>query len=251
MRWFKHMNNLSRDEDIAVFLDDAGLEGYGFLMLLMEHVAEAMGKNNGYPELTLPLREWSHRMYCHHHTVSKYLGKLEATKVVTVKKVGGRVKVIIPKLLILLDEYTRKSGHRPDSVALEEKRTRKEGEEDFAHYPIFRKSYKGLRQLLKANPDAEVPEGETKAEFADRRVLIGLVRPGKIDEQDVVDALTWLFESDHKDAEFWRDNVLSFSQLCKKCRNDLTKFQNIHMKWRKAEANSSDTGIPENVEEWT
>jgi len=119
-------------------------------------------------------------------------------------------------------------------------------------YPVLKKHYAELgRKLQAANPDATMPNMGAEKDFADRKVLADLVRLDNFSEHDVVDALIWLFEAEHRDAEFWRGNVLSFSQLRKKCRNDLTKFQNIHMKWRKAEAKPNDTGIPENVEEWT
>ena len=43
MRWFKHMSALSRDEGVMRYLDECGndaVEGYGFLMFLLEAIAE-------------------------------------------------------------------------------------------------------------------------------------------------------------------------------------------------------------------
>jgi hypothetical protein len=72
MKWFKHSSTLNRDEAIAAYIDDAGLEGYGFLHLLMEIVSERM-EHDSDPEATYPLTQWSRLLYSHHNRVRKYL----------------------------------------------------------------------------------------------------------------------------------------------------------------------------------
>lgn len=119
MKWFKHFTDFRLDTGIADFLDECELEGYGFLSLLMETVAERMDKSH---ESAGPysLRMWSRLLYCHHNRFNKYLGKLQERGVVTVKSSQGKLEVTIPKLLSSLDDYTRKSGLGRDRLRTED-----------------------------------------------------------------------------------------------------------------------------------
>ncbi len=120
MRWIKHMTATTQDERIASYLDDCGPahrhEGYGFFWLLLEVVAAQIETGSEKCSATYALPTWSRLLYCHHHTVGKYLGKLEVAGLVTAKKAAGKVEVIIPNLLKYRDEYSRKSGVDPESV---------------------------------------------------------------------------------------------------------------------------------------
>lgn len=132
MRWFKHMSALSRDEGVMRYVDACGgdaVEGYGFLMLVMEAIAEQIDAKSPTCGLTCELRQWSRITYSHHHRVTKYMGKLVEIGWVTVEKVGSRIEVRIPKLLEWRDEYQRKSGLRPDKIATEQKSDRKQDSE--------------------------------------------------------------------------------------------------------------------------
>lgn len=114
MRWFKHMTASHSDEKLAAFLSDNGLEGYGFWWLLMEIVAFQC--NDDKCSATYSLPHWSRMLYCHHHKVSKYLGKLGVTGIVTVEYELSSIKVTIPNLLKYRDEYSRKSGQKAEVV---------------------------------------------------------------------------------------------------------------------------------------
>ncbi len=120
MRWIKHMTATAQDERVASYLDDCGPsgrhEGYGFFWLLLEVVAAQIETGSDKCSATYALPTWSRLLYCHHHTVGKYLGKLEVAGLVTAKKAAGKVEVIIPNLLKYRDEYSRKSGVAPESV---------------------------------------------------------------------------------------------------------------------------------------
>ena len=135
MKWFKHHCDLSRDERIASFKDECGkkhLEGIGFLCGLLEIVAEQMSKEHPEPRHTLSLPQWSHQLHCHHHTFSKYIGKLEVTGVVTVDKHGSKWTVTIPELSNWAADYINKSRLSSNRVPSKEKRKeekRREGEE--------------------------------------------------------------------------------------------------------------------------
>ena len=114
MRWFKHMTASHVDEKIAGYLSDNGLEGYGFWWILMEVVAAQCVDEKC--SATYSLSHWSHMLYYHHHKVSKYLGKLGVTGIVTVEYVESKIKVTIPNLLKYRDEYFKKSGQRRESI---------------------------------------------------------------------------------------------------------------------------------------
>jgi len=141
MKWFKHHTDRSRDEWIAAYLDDCGpehLQGYGFMIRLMELIAEQMSPDRPEPSLTLPLGVWSRQLHCHHHKVAKYLGRLGIAGGVTVEYAEGKVKVTCPELRELADDYFRKSGQGPKSGGKEENRRdekRREREETAAAPP--------------------------------------------------------------------------------------------------------------------
>lgn len=120
MRWIKHMTATTQDERVAAYLEDCGPahrhEGYGFFWMLLEVVSAQIESGTDKCSATYPLPTWSRLLYCHHHTVGKYLGKLEVTGMVTVRKGEGKIEVIIPNLLKYRDEYSRKSGVSQESV---------------------------------------------------------------------------------------------------------------------------------------
>ena len=131
MKWFKHMTSLRNDEAVARFLDTTGLEGFGFLCMVMEMIAENMAKDDQDCQLSLSLKRWSGALGIHRNKVLAYMGKLGSTGS-TGGSTGGstplayvtheqseRVSVIrvqMHKLAEWRDEYTRKSGVHPDSV---------------------------------------------------------------------------------------------------------------------------------------
>ena len=101
MRWLKHMTATRRDEKVAAFLDQAGLEGYGFWWMLLEVIAEHMQQGNPKCSATYSLPQWSRLLYSHHHRVSKHLGNLEGNGLVTLKYEEGSITVTIPNLGLL------------------------------------------------------------------------------------------------------------------------------------------------------
>jgi len=122
MRWFKHMTNSRNDEKLAELLATHGLEGYAFWWLLLEVIGAAVEKDHG-PELTYPITQWALALHSHPNRVRKYLvalgseaGSGGCSLLVADNLPDGRIRVQIPNLLKYRDEYSRKSGHSPDSV---------------------------------------------------------------------------------------------------------------------------------------
>ena len=58
MKWFKHMTSLRNDEAVARFLDSNGLEGFGFICMVMEMIAENMAKDDQDCQISLSLKRW-------------------------------------------------------------------------------------------------------------------------------------------------------------------------------------------------
>lgn len=104
-----------RDEKVASYVCETGLQGYGFYWRLLEIVAESMPPGDEKCSLTYSLSHWSRLLYCHHHQVVKYLGKLRGNGLVTMQKRGSEMTVTIPNLAKYRDEYSQKSRQAPDA----------------------------------------------------------------------------------------------------------------------------------------
>ena len=104
----------TRDEKVAAFIGETGLQGYGFYWRLLEIVAESMPPGDESCTVTYSLSTWSRLLYCHHHQAGKYLGRLRGNGLVTMAKRGSDIRVTIPNLAKYRDEYSQKSRHAPD-----------------------------------------------------------------------------------------------------------------------------------------
>lgn len=116
MKWFRHMTYLRNIEAVVRFLDAAGLEGYGFLCMLLELIGENMSAVDQRCELCLSLRRWSIALGIHRNKVLKYAGMLGGTGLATITREGSDLRVRMPILAEWRDEYSKKSGHAPESV---------------------------------------------------------------------------------------------------------------------------------------
>ena len=145
MKWFKHMTSLRNDEAVARFLDSTGLEGFGFLCMVMEMIAENMAKEDHGCQLSLSLKRWSIALGIHRNKVLAYMDKLGSTgntggglggstggstplACVTHEQSeqGSVIRVQMAKLAEWRDEYARKSRHYPDSVRTNSSQSRSE-----------------------------------------------------------------------------------------------------------------------------
>lgn len=104
-----------QDEKVASYIGETGLQGYGFYWRLLEIVGESMPPGDEKCSLTYSLSHWSRLLYCHHHQVVKYLGKLKRNGLVIVQKRGSEMTVTIPNLAKYRDEYSQKSRQAPDT----------------------------------------------------------------------------------------------------------------------------------------
>ena len=132
MKWFKHENAFRQDPAIAAYLDACGrshLQGYGFLMMVLETVAAQMKPGSEECEVTYSVRRWSRSLESHANCVSKFMTILAETGVVEAKKNDDCYQVRAPILLKLQDEYFRKTGPSPESIRTREEKKRIEKEE--------------------------------------------------------------------------------------------------------------------------
>lgn len=157
MKWFKHQSQSHTDEKLADLLSDCGLEGYGFWWLLMEVVAEQCTDDKCYATYSLP--HWSRLLYSHHNRVSKYLGKLEVIGIVTVEYIKSKIRVTIPNLLKYRDEYSRKSGQRPDNVPPKKE---KEKEKEIQKEKIEEPKSKPIAETVKKTVQPSIKKSDSE-----------------------------------------------------------------------------------------
>lgn len=115
MRWIKHMTATWQDEKVSRLVAEHGLAGYGLWWRVLEIVASRV-EGDSAPSVTYPISAWSHLLVTRGSLVISTLSKLAVTHLVTMERHGSDITVTIPNLLKYRDEYTRKSGHTPDSV---------------------------------------------------------------------------------------------------------------------------------------
>lgn len=104
-----------QDEKVSRLVAEHGLAGYGLWWRVAEIVASRV-EGNSAPSVTYPISTWSHLLVTRGSLVISALSKLAVTHLVTMERHGSDITVTIPNLLKYRDEYSRKSGHTPESV---------------------------------------------------------------------------------------------------------------------------------------
>lgn len=119
MRWFKHMAASWHDEGLAKLVDRGGMEGlarYGLFWRVVEIVADQLDPKGANPTVCYSITRWSLLLSLRGSLVFSTLSTLGVTGGVTVERAGDDVRVTVPNLLKYRDEYSKKSGHTPESV---------------------------------------------------------------------------------------------------------------------------------------
>ena len=115
MKWFKHFTDASDDEFIAELEERFGLEGYARWWKLLE-VVGAQFKQGGLPIAAYPWPIWQAKLRGKRNKLETFLVHLENNLRINQKLTGNILEIKIPKLLEIKDEYSRKSGHTPDTL---------------------------------------------------------------------------------------------------------------------------------------
>jgi hypothetical protein len=132
MKWFKHIAASWDDEGLAKLIGKGGMEGlarYGLWWRVVEIVASQLGPKGTNPSVCYPVTRWSLLLSLRGSLVFSTLSTLVVTGGVTVERDGDNIRVTIPNLLKYRDEYSKKSGHDPESVGAKN-RTDGDGEEE-------------------------------------------------------------------------------------------------------------------------
>jgi hypothetical protein len=127
MRWLKHLAAAHDDRAICSLLEEFGPAGYGIYWLVLEECAAIIEKNStAVPSIAHSELKWSHLCHCSVRTFRKWakraseLGLISCTSIAELVQFSSRTRanrlqIDVPKLLKYRDEYSKKSGHTPDS----------------------------------------------------------------------------------------------------------------------------------------
>ena len=114
MKWFRHDTDASRSEGLIKIEKEFGIWGYAAWFKLLERIAEKMDKTDRcYAEYSE--NEWARILHCKVKILRPFLERCENVLGTFVERSDNVIKIIIPNLLQKKDEYSKKSGHTPDT----------------------------------------------------------------------------------------------------------------------------------------
>lgn len=109
-----------------------------------------------------------------------------------------------------------------------------------AEFPKLADYFPAIRNFIGSfHPHAKQPNPGTKAWFEERAVLSQLVRVDNFKPEEIEGALEWVFTAEHKDAEFWREQIQSIKGLRKVGPSGMTKFALMCERWHKSTGNGA------------
>lgn len=136
------------------------------------------------------------------------------------------------------------NANRVISKELEEERYTRKSEADQREYTssnpleayrLLNQKYGGIwKAVAGAHPRATIPKPRSARDWKARDVLAKLVRLDGFTEDRVLDVLRWLLMDDADQAEFWRGQVATLSQLRSKVKSGLSKFAAIDEAYERA-----------------
>lgn len=114
MRWLKHICLAHEDKELGPFLEDHGLEGYGFYWLLLELIGAPIEKGSP-PSLVHSEGQWARNLHVSTRVFRKFTQSLELRRLILTELVDDygtkRIRITVANLLKYRDEYQKKSGH--------------------------------------------------------------------------------------------------------------------------------------------
>ncbi len=111
MKWFKHMSRVRENQKIAALMAQDGHAGYGMWWAFVEVVAAAMGRNGDLCCVTYPVRKWARLTEVSPRKFRNFAQTLLKLSLIELQTEGELYTIRIRKLLVLRDEYSKKSGH--------------------------------------------------------------------------------------------------------------------------------------------
>ena len=131
MRWLKHLTATRNDERVAALMDRLGYEGYGLWWAILETIAGSMEKGDTRCSLHYPVSKWAAELQLSPPNVYRRLARVCATGLLEMSRDETSITLCAPNLMKYRDEYSRKSGHAPDSVGSKIQSTETETETEF------------------------------------------------------------------------------------------------------------------------
>src|SRR6478609_844252 len=116
MRWLKHMTATKHDEKVALLLDKLGHEGYGLWWMIIETIAASIESGSDKCSLRYPVSRWAAELQLHPPNVTRRLAAIAATGLLEMSCDAAGIMLTAPNLLKYRDEYSKKSGHSPDTL---------------------------------------------------------------------------------------------------------------------------------------
>lgn len=128
MKWFKHLTDSHIDEKLAALLASHGAEGYGFWWLIVEAVANQIGKDGDKCSVSYPMSYWMRLTGVYHLKKARILFECMSNLSLIYAQCSPNVSTIydlsmkdvltisIPNILKYRDEYSKKSGQKKESV---------------------------------------------------------------------------------------------------------------------------------------
>lgn len=114
MKWFRHMTDASEDEFVVELESLFGLEGYARWFKLLEVIARQMDQSSKC-SVAYPWSKWQTFLKGKRKKLETFLEHSQNKQKIFLKQNGNILEISCPKLLKLRDEYSRKSGHTPDT----------------------------------------------------------------------------------------------------------------------------------------
>jgi hypothetical protein len=162
MKWFKHMAASADDEKLAALVGDggeAGLALYGAYWRMAEIVALQMEGKSPSCSVTYPVWRWAQKLFTRKSHLCSILSRLKKEGLLVLEgdpKTDQSVTVRMPNLLKYRDEYSRKSGQAPESVAPEGD-TEGEGDTEDINTTVLTDSSSSQNELDQREP--KTPSG--------------------------------------------------------------------------------------------
>lgn len=116
MLWFKHFSDASDDEFMVELEEIFGLDGYARWWKLCEAIAKQMKPGDKSCSCAYPWPKWQIILKGKRKKLEEFLEHLENKQEINLEYCNNVLKITMPKLLKIRDEYSKKSGRNPDNV---------------------------------------------------------------------------------------------------------------------------------------
>lgn len=120
MKWFRHPTNDRRDSFIQAIIRNLGHKFVAAWYCLVETITEKYERNGEDFHVTMHVNDWLRELYLHHNAKDRLFKLLELASShgrVTYELLDSNLKIALPGIVQIADEYTKKlqkkSGENP------------------------------------------------------------------------------------------------------------------------------------------